>query len=103
MTGYPWANESTSMIKKYPKWCPSCSTQVEDSNHLMTCPAANRVNLQKECFTTLQKQLHEKDTAPPIIELLQEGLHATFHNLPADTIVVNPAVANVAESQAAIG
>ena len=26
---------------KYPEWCPSCSTQVEDSTHLMTCPATS--------------------------------------------------------------
>ena len=61
------------------------------------------MNWRKECFTTFWKQLHENDTAPPIIELLLEGLHAMLNNLPADTIVVNPAVANVAESQAAIG
>ena len=37
------------------------------------------------------------------MELLLEGLHATIHNLPTDTIKVNPAVADVAASQAAIG
>ena len=37
------------------------------------------------------------------MELLIEGLHATLHNLPTASITINPAVADVAASQAAIG
>ena len=51
----------------------------------------------------LQKHLSENDTAHPIQELLLEGLYATINNLPTEAIVVNPAVADVAKSQAAIG
>ena len=69
----------------------------------MTCPATTRVNWLKECLTTLRKKLDAADTAHPIKELLMEGLHATLNNMPSDTIVVDPAVADVAASQAVIG
>ena len=89
--------------RKYPEWCPSCTAQAEDTNHLMMCPAMSRINWRKECITTIKNMLEKNDTAYPIQELLLEGLHAALNNCLIETIAVNPAVADLAASQAAIG
>ena len=88
---------------KYPEWCPSCTAQVKDTYHLMTCPAMSRDNWRKECRAMIRKVLDEIDTAHPIKELMLEGLSAVLGNRPTNTIAVNPEVATVAEAQAAIG
>ena len=88
---------------KYPEWCPSCTAQVEDTTHLMTCPATSRTKWRKESLTTIKKQLDDTNTAHPIKELMVEGLHAALHNRPVETIAVHPAVADVAASQSVIG
>ena len=88
---------------KYPEWCPSCTAQVEDSNHLMTCPATSRQNWRKDCLAKIRQVINKHNTAHPLKELMMEGLKAVLHNQSADTIAVNPAVADVAAAQAAIG
>ena len=54
-------------------------------------------------MATIKKTIDETNTAHPIKELLLEGLHAVLYNQPANTIAVNPAVADIAASQMAIG
>ena len=88
---------------KYPECCPSCTAQVEDTNHLMTCPASSRDIWRKECRSTIRKALDENNTAHPIKELMMEGLTAMLHNHPVNTIKVDQAVADVAAAQNAIG
>ena len=88
---------------KYPECCPSCTAQVEDTPHLITCPSTSRGTWRKECMSNIKKVLDEHDTALPIKSLLLEGLYAALNNRPAETIAVEPAVAALAAQQAAIG
>ena len=88
---------------KYPEWCPSCTAQVEDMSHLLACPSTSRESWRKDCLATIKKTLDETNMAHPIKSLLVEGLHAALYNQPAEAIAVEPAVADVAASQTAIG
>ena len=88
---------------KYPEWCPSCTAQVEDTNHLMTCTATSRQMWHKDCLHHIKTVLNENDTAHPIKELLVEGLYAVLNNRDVAGIAVNPEVADVAEAQQEIG
>ena len=88
---------------KYPEWCPSCTSQVEDRSHLMTCPATSQAKWRTECISNIRKEIDKHNTAHPIKELLLEGLNTVLNNQSANNIQVNPEVADVAAAQAAIG
>jgi hypothetical protein len=89
--------------KKYPESCPSCQAPVEDREHLWECRAPCRSQWRRECLSTLLKTLTAIDTAPPLQELLLEAFRALMEGRSMTTIRVDPAVADVAAAQAAIG
>jgi hypothetical protein len=107
-TGYQWANGFTCTTPSIPiNWCHSCSSKenpvVEDSAHFRKCSAPSRLKWRTEAISNMSKLLRDSDTAPPLQELLLEGLTAMIHGKPATSIKVDPAVADVAAAQAVIG
>jgi hypothetical protein len=92
---------------KYSRWCHSCSTDdnkvLEDTAHLSKCSVPSRMEWRTKAISNMSKILRSIDTAPPLQELLLEGLTAMIHGKPATSIKVDPAVADVAAAQAVIG
>jgi hypothetical protein len=88
---------------KYPAYCPSCPSIIEDRNHFWTCLAANRDKWRKECMSNMLKTINDLDTASPIQGLLLDVLDALIYGKPLNTILIDPTVIEIMEAQAEVG
>jgi ferredoxin-thioredoxin reductase catalytic subunit len=89
---------------RYSCICASCNlNEVEDRDHFWNCPAAPRREWRQKCFRTMKECLQTLETAPPLQDLFLDSLRAMLHNESIQTVPVHPAVAHVAQAQAAIG
>jgi len=69
-----WKQSETS-------WCPSCCMQIEDSDHIVTCPEAEWLEKLQNAITVLESQLLAAKVPSPVTNMVLTILFSEHYSL----------------------